>query len=93
MGLASKSHQSASPFALQQMDKERKGREREIEYIQMEDVRMRQIAQVVILWNGAVISRTSTTKFGIASKNDSKKMSSDPEQTPKTGCLQCSANP
>lgn len=52
MGLASKSHQSASPFALKQMDKERKGREREIEYIQMEDVRMRQIAQVVILWTG-----------------------------------------
>lgn len=45
----------------------------------------------------AVISRTSTTKFGIASKNDEKKMSSDPEQSKKTkkktGCLRCSANP
>lgn len=38
------------------MDKERKGREREIEYIQMEDVRMRQIAKVVLLWKGAVIT-------------------------------------
>lgn len=76
------------------MDKERKGRERETEYIQMEDVRTRQIAQVVLLWKGAVITagpqQQSLELRGKMIRRRCLRTRSGPR---KTGCLQCPANP